>query len=969
MANNGTRTDAAQSFFVYVKDTITGAVKRIAMPGDVQIGLAGRPAELQLFGRFSIAGTNYDVNAVNKGIINVLNDDTIVAINMVVTPVSGRVKVYLPPSPRDGQLHFVKDMTGTSNVVPIDVVPSPGATIDNQAFRTLSDPYGSLALVWLNGQWRLLVAGLGSSGGSGAPANASYVTINPEASLTAERHLTGSTNIRMTDQGPEASVFFDLSQILGVGAGTFTYATVTADAYGRVTAISNGAAPSPVAASYITVTSEPGLTNERVLTGSLGVKFLDGGANTGITASIDPTFFVAGPGVTISTGSNRLTISSIAVSSINPWTDLGTGAIFTTSSVSIDKQGRFATAIGNDAYFFVSGTVGLGASNAARRVSVFGGDVVASGSISAVPGTGFTGSLTQTAAGNPYLVGAGGISMATNSLGQITVTAAPGITILATGVAGTSQASYYGYTTGSVWWKGTGSWTPFTASFTAAEGFSDIISAGIFRTGSTFYITNGGLYYFHANFNAYGSDAYISMRLSGSRGTVLSKTTYRTNPSDQNQVVLEGIFTAPMGDVFNLEYVTSGTTFAWTGSNPMPGGETMRTGEVSMFLITPGGGTPVSVATGYFSTLTSSLNNLTGSTNWTTLMSLPISVTGSTSRLFINYSLCSEKTSSTGGTNFGRITLDGTVLDTCAASFQTGSGTATMASVYLASASLGNHVLNLDFRTDTSSSSIVLGSGQHANVFVQEVPQVFGGGVTNNLFNLFNNRPPPGTAGRIFFSTESPVNMWVDNGSAWQPFIGGQVLGVEPPVLSRFTPQNGGAMQQLSGALLYVGINDGATLTMRPMTFPLVTSSLAAWVEASVMFMPNGSATPNTFSVCGLCMRESATAKLYYFGVTINHGTTIMTAETMAFSNNTTRTVDVSYALPTDLNGPLFLRVRRDSLNIYSEWSRDRNNWTIVDSRLLTVFTSLSPDQVGISGFGFNIVPRAAITHFATGTI
>lgn len=969
MANNGTRTDATQSFFVYVNDTKTGAVKRMAVPADVQIGLAGRPAELQLFGRFSIAGTNYDVNAVNKGIINVLNDDTIVAINMVVTPVSGRIKVYLPPSPRDGQLHFVKDMTGTSSTVPVDVVPSPGATIDNQAFRTLSDPYGSLALVWLNGQWRLLVAGLGSSGGGGAPTNASYVTINPEASLTAERHLTGSANIRMTDQGPEASVFFDLSQILGVGAGTFTNATVTADAYGRVTAISNGAAGPPLGASYITVSSEPGLTNERVLTGSLGVKLVDGGTNTGITASIDATFFVAGPGVTISTGSNRLTISSVAVSSINPWTDLGLGAIFTTSSVSIDRQGRFASAIGSDTFFFVSGTSGLGQSSAARRVAVFGGDVVASASIITVPGAGFTGSLTRTAAGNPFLVGAGGISMATNSLGQVTVTAAPGITILATGVAGTSQASYYGYTTGSVWWKNTGSWTPFTASFTAAEGFNDTISAGIFRTGSSFYITNGGLYYFHANFNAYGSDAYISMRLSGSRGTALSKTTYRTNPTDQNQVVLEGIFTAPMGDVFNLEYITSGTTFAWTGSNPIPGGELMRTGEVSMFLITPGGGAPVSVATGYFSTLTSSLTNLTGSTNWTTLMSLPVSVTGSASRLFINYSLCSEKTSSTGGTNFSRITLDGVQLDSCASTFPSGSGTATMASVYLASASFGNHTLNLDFRTDTSNSSIVLGSGQHANVFVQEVPQVFGGGANSNLFNLFNNRPPPGTAGRLFFSTESPVNMWVDNGTAWQPFIGGQVLGVEPPAATLFSAQNGATLSQLSGALLYTGQNDGVTATSRPWTFPLATSSLAAWIETAILYMPNGSNTAGTFSVVGPCMRESSTARMYAVTTTINHNAATCNVESMVFTSNTARTIVATSAIPIDMNGPLFLRVRRDSLNIYSEWSRDRNSWVQLDSRSLTVFSSLSPDQVGITGLGINIVPRAAITHLATGTI
>ena len=49
-----TKSDSEKSLFVYVKDTNTDAVKRLAIPCDVQIGLLGNPSELQLNGRFSI---------------------------------------------------------------------------------------------------------------------------------------------------------------------------------------------------------------------------------------------------------------------------------------------------------------------------------------------------------------------------------------------------------------------------------------------------------------------------------------------------------------------------------------------------------------------------------------------------------------------------------------------------------------------------------------------------------------------------------------------------------------------------------------------------------------------------------------------------------------------------------------------------------------------------------------------------
>ena len=417
-----TKTAADQSFFIFVKDTNTGRIRRIAIPGDVQIGLQGNPAELQLLGRLSLNAADYRVTGVNKGVIHATNDDTIIAISLVSpadTPTSGRITVFLPANPRNGQLHFIKDMTGTASTVPIDVIPSPGVKIDQFDFRTLDDPFGSFAFYWFGDRWRRLVAGVGVGGGGGAgPVDATYVTLSGNTTLTQDRRLNVSgTNLVMTDQGPNASVILDLSQILGGGAGTYTYATVTVDSFGRITAASNGANPPPANASYITVTNEPALTAERALVAGTGLFSTDGGANSSITLAINNnvvatisgsrftgpviaagglsgslsqlstgiSYLIAGPGISIFTSSNgQITISS-------PWTD-GGSTLLTTSSVSHDGQGRFASAIGTDVYFFVSGTIGIPSGGVnARRVAVFGGDVRVSGSL-----TVGTGSVTVT---------------------------------------------------------------------------------------------------------------------------------------------------------------------------------------------------------------------------------------------------------------------------------------------------------------------------------------------------------------------------------------------------------------------------------------------------------------------------------------------------------------------------------------------------------------------------------------------
>lgn len=973
MADN-TKQQVDQSFFVFVKDANTGKIKRIAIPADVQIGLQGNPAELQLLGRLSLAATNYDADGVNQGLLYVNSNDTIVSVSVVVTPESGRVTVYLPPNPRNGQLHFIKDMSGTADSIPIDIRPSAGVLIDQYSFRSLTDKYGSIALYWFGDRWRILVAGLGLSSSGAASADATYLTLSGDTSLTNERRLNLSgTNLTLTDQGPNASAVIDLSQILGGGAGTFTYATITADAYGRITAIANGLSPPSVSASYITVNNEPALAGERKLTAGTGISIVDGGANGNITINSTATgggdnaaayivisntsslsnerslvvgsglrlvdagsnstvtlstpwtesstivsttsSVTLGPGITnftttgpflgpvllvtssnqvgvfvdgpaagagsglqlrttsrtawelLSTGdtasqggANKFNIRNvtlvidcftilssgfIGIRNTNPQAALdvngdiniggntrslffdgtsgsiriakvsndlkffdtynaagitlselrgkadvsasyitigntgslpneralvagagisltdggaggtltitnigapGSGADVSASFVTIGNTGSLpnerALAVGTglsltdggagasvtldisafnkfqltqipdiSASYIVVGTTGSlpneralvggvgisiidggpngnitinstvsgsqtadisasyvvigntsslpneralavgtglslvdGGANASVTIDISAfnkfqltqiPDVSASyvviGNTGSLPneralvaGTGITitdGGANQTVTISANGAGAAGevsasyvvLGLTSSLANERVLTAGTGITIVdngpnnsvvinATGGGGTTivtgssifgQAGYQGFTSSSVFWVATGSWTAFTSAL--GGNYTDVVGNGIARSGSIFQVLNGGLYYFHSSFNAYGSDAYVSLRLrnTNTNFVALQRTTYRTIVTDQNLVVCEGVVSAAIGDSFQLEYVSSGTLFPWTSTTNTPDGTPMRTGEVSMFLLS----TPTSQGT------------------------------------------------------------------------------------------------------------------------------------------------------------------------------------------------------------------------------------------------------------------------------------------------------------------------------------------------------------------------------------
>lgn len=137
------------------------------------------------------------------------------------------------------------------------------------------------------------------------------------------------------------------------------------------------------------------------------------------------------------TGISYVTSSTYYTYVSGTWED-GGNKLATTSSVAIAGNlgtGYFANNVGSDVFFYVSGSSGS-KDGSTPGVAVFGGDVVISGVLHggsplkigspAKFFQGLSGSITALTDGSPLFIGVGGVSISTNSLGQIAITSSAG---------------------------------------------------------------------------------------------------------------------------------------------------------------------------------------------------------------------------------------------------------------------------------------------------------------------------------------------------------------------------------------------------------------------------------------------------------------------------------------------------------------------------------------------------------------
>ncbi len=228
--------------------------------------------------------------------------------------------------------------------------------------------------------------------------------------------------------------------------------------------------------------------------------------------------------------------------------------------------------------------------------------------------------------------------------------------------------------------------------------------------------------------------------------------------------------------------------------------------------------------------------------------------------------------------------------------------------------------------------------------------------------STYASRPAAGVASRIFSPTDGGFQ-FVDDGTTWRPIIDG-IVGTQPPSAASFTAFNQGSatLVDANGTVFMSGANDGGGNVIRGFTQPF-TNGVNTICEAVVLMQPDPSQSGSTWSAHGVIIRESSSARAVTMWLAIAHTNSQFYGESTTWTSNTSRTGAVGYAYGGP--GPMFIRLRKDATNFYSEYSRNRVSWVLLDTRTIaSIGFSSGPDSAGLVTMGINVVPRMVVPHF-----
>ena len=371
--------------------------------------------------------SNYQSNSSNSRKGNGLFND-----NQIVHETLGKVQLVPPffsqnaPNPYIVKIYKDNGSGGVGDEIPlldnIDWnVDYYNGILFLQDYNASKIPAHARAFAYVGKMADEVISSGSSSGGGSGDSSATYIVQAATGSLSAERVLTAGTGVTLTDAGANSTLTAAIDDAV--------VATISGSQFrGNVGITGSFGVKANVSGDYAAV-----IDNDQSSNGH-GLKVTSDGTGAGTrifdVESDSTTLFRirgdgrVGIGKVTSLPTSKLTVSSsnsdsdIAIAhKIQHIGDSNTFMSFQTDSVLFQSD----IVSGRDNSFFVSGSVGS-AGSADRGTSVFGGDLLVSGTFFSP--NGLSGSLTRLSNGSSYLVEGSNITITSSSNGSVTISAA-----------------------------------------------------------------------------------------------------------------------------------------------------------------------------------------------------------------------------------------------------------------------------------------------------------------------------------------------------------------------------------------------------------------------------------------------------------------------------------------------------------------------------------------------------------------